>query len=88
MTDKQLKRLSKIELLELLAAQREENDELLKENAELREKLEDRNLILQESGSIAEAALRLTDIFTTAQRAADLYLENVKKAADSNRGES
>ena len=38
-----------------------------------------RRIELQEAGSIAEAALRLNGIFEIAQKAADQYLENVRR---------
>ena len=82
MTDKQLRKLSKIELLELLTAQKEENDELLKEVEELKAKLAERTILIQESGSIAEAALKLNEVFEAAQRAADQYVDNVKRLAE------
>ena len=42
----------------------------------------DRKIRLKQSGSIAEAALRLSGIFEAAQEAADLYLENVRLLHD------
>ena len=45
--------------------------------------LDDRKIAIDESGSIAEASLRLTKIFEEAQKAADLYLDNVKKNTGS-----
>ena len=45
--------------------------------------LESREINMLKSGSIAEASLALTKVFEEAQKAADIYLENVKrKAAD------
>ena len=43
----------------------------------LRDALNNREIAIDEAGSIAEAALRVQDIFNAAQEAADLYLENV-----------
>lgn len=81
MTDKQLKKLTRTQLLELLLEQIQENDRLREENGKLQESLQSRALIMEEAGSVAEAALRLHGIFETAQAAADLYLENVKRMA-------
>lgn len=48
-----------------------------------------RRIELNEAGSIAEAALKLSGIFEAAQDAADRYLENVKlQAAESLREEA
>ena len=40
----------------------------------------------RDSGSIAEAALKLNGIFEVAQKAADQYLENVKARASQPTG--
>lgn len=79
MADKELRKLQKMELLEILVDQRKRIDELEKELAETREKLEDREIQIRNSGSIAEASLKLTNVFEEAQKAADLYLENVRR---------
>jgi hypothetical protein len=42
--------------------------------------LEKREISIRESGSIAEAALRLSGIFEDAQRAADTYLAEIRRA--------
>jgi hypothetical protein len=79
MADKELRKLQKIELLEILVDQRKRIDELEKELAEVREQLESREINIRNSGSIAEASLKLTKVFYEAQKAADLYLENVRR---------
>ena len=81
MTDKELRRLTRADLLEMLAAQGREKRRLEEELAEARERLADRGIQIKEAGSIAEAALRLSGVFEAAQAAADQYLENVKRAA-------
>ena len=81
MTDRELHRMKRSELLDLLLTQQEELERLREELAQTRAALEDRNLRKQEAGSIAEAALAVTAIFEQAQKAADLYLENIRLAA-------
>ncbi len=78
MTSKELKRLSRGELLEILIEQMEENDRLKEQIQEMQRKLEDRQIVLNEAGSIAEAALRLNGIFDAAQNAAKQYLESIQ----------
>ena len=73
-----LRKLSKLELLELLAQQEREIQSLRAELAEKEARLADRELKIRECGSLAEAALKLSGIFEAAQQAADQYLENVK----------
>lgn len=78
MTDKELSRLKRVDLLELLIAQGRENDRLQAELAEAKAQLEERNIILQNAGSIAAAALQLNSVFQAAQAAADQYLESIR----------
>ncbi|MEE1126510.1 MAG: DNA repair protein [Acutalibacteraceae bacterium] len=84
MTDKELRKLSRSELLEMLLIQSKEVERLKNELEEANRKLEDRRIILQESGSIAEAALKLNDIFEVAQKAANQYLESIKSSGESS----
>lgn len=78
MTDKELKRLKRVDLLELLIAQSRENDRLRAELEETQRKLETKELTLKQAGSIAEAALQLNQVFEAAQAAADQYILSVK----------
>ncbi len=79
MTDKELKRLSRAELLQLLLDKTREAERLKAELEETKIQLESREILLQDTGSIAEAALKLSGVFETAQQAADLYLENIRR---------
>lgn len=83
MTDKELRKLNRSELLEMLLIQSKEVENLKKELEEANRKLEDRKIILENSGSIAEAALKLNNIFEIAQKTADQYLESVKHLNDN-----
>ena len=78
MTEKDLKKLSRKQLLELLLSQTERADSLEKEVEDLQKKLEDKIIAQSEAGSIAEASLELNGVFSAAQSAADQYLENVR----------
>ena len=78
LTEKELRSLSRHEMLELLlrqeieieklAVEKEEAIKLQEENAEIREK----------TGATTETSLVMTEIMSAAQNAAELYLENVK----------
>lgn len=81
MTDQQLKRLNRSKLLQMLLEIERENETLRARNEELEEKMRKRELQLAESGSIAEAALKLNGIFEAAQKAADQYVYNVQRRA-------
>ena len=76
---KEYKRLSRIDLLDLLVEESRKNQALEEEVQTLKKQLEDRRIILEESGSIVEAALRINEVFAAADAAAKEYLENVKQ---------
>ena len=78
MTDRELQKLKRVELLQLLVEQSRELDALRQELAQARRELEARELQLQEAGSIAEASMQLNGVFEAAQRAADQYLESIR----------
>ncbi|MCY7237644.1 DNA repair protein [Streptococcus infantarius] len=61
-----------------MLAQSKEIDRLRDELAKTNEKLENQEIKLANAGSIAEASLSLTKVFEESQKAADLYLKNVK----------
>ena len=78
---KELKRLSRSELLELLLEQTKRADELETRVTELEQKLEDRSLMVSQAGSLAEAALKINQVFEAADAAARQYLDNVRRTA-------
>lgn len=79
MTDKELKRLSRSELLEMLIAQMKEN-EALQSRLELAEaQLNDRKIAVEKAGTLAEASLSLNGVFQAAEAAAQQYLENIER---------
>lgn len=79
MTDKELKKLKRMELLELLVDQAAEMDSLKKQLEETKAALESREFRLKETGSIAQAALEINEVFAAAQRAAQDYLDNIRR---------
>lgn len=85
MTDKELRRLSRAELLEMLLAQVEENERLKARLEEAERALKDRRLAVSRAGSLAEASLQLNDVFAAADRAARQYVENVQRLAREGR---
>lgn len=79
MTDRDVKKLKRAELLEMLIEQGEENEKLQARIAELEAKLSDRLITVEKAGSIADAAIGLSKVFTEAQDAADRYLESIRQ---------
>lgn len=83
MTDKELGRLKRSELLEIMVEQGKEIERLQKRLSEAEKKLQERRLIMENAGSIAEAALKINQVFEAAQKAADQYLESIRESCDS-----
>lgn len=83
MTSKELKRLSRKELLELLI---EQQDLLVQVQAELKNakaQLEKRDIILDQVGTMAEAALALNGVFEATDKAAKQYLDSIRQISES-----
>ena len=81
MTERELRRLSRTDLLELLLAQRKENEQLRCLLDQTQAQLADRTIKINNAGSIAEASLQVEGVFQAAQAAADLYIDAAKKKA-------
>jgi regulator of replication initiation timing len=79
MADDELKKLKRPELLDMLAETTRENERLKAELSELRAQLANRQLDVLEAGSIAEASMKLNNVFEAAQAAADQYLDNIER---------
>ncbi len=82
MTEKELKKLNRYELLEMLLAQGKKVERLERELSEVKEKLAERQQIMAVSGTMAEAALRLNGVFEAADKAAEEYLNNARREAE------
>lgn len=82
MTEKDLKKLNRYQLLELLIAQMQRADKLQERLEEAEKQISDKDLKLASLGSIAEASLQLGGVFQAAQAAADLYLEGARQKAE------
>ena len=85
MTDKELKRLSRSELLELLLVQTRERERLEQRLEEAEQKLIDRQVRLEKAGDIAHAVLEINGVMEAAQAAARQYLENVERLEEQTR---
>lgn len=78
MTDKELKRLSRGELLEMLIHQTRKNEALAKQLEKAKEELEEKRLLVTEAGDLAQAVLKVNGVFEAAAQASSQYLENIK----------
>ena len=79
MSKSDLHKLGKTELLQIIYEQEKQITTLKSEIENLNKKIDDRTIDLKEAGSIAEASLKINKIFEEAQKAADEYLNSVKK---------
>ena len=77
--DLELRRLKRVDLLEMLLEQSKEVEQLKQENAQLKAALAKRDIDVREAGNLAEAAMKLNNIFEVAQKTADQYLDNIKR---------
>ena len=77
MVSKELKKLSRRELVDIIYQMKKDEQLLQDELTSLQEELQDRRIHLSTAGSIAEAAISITNVFSSAQAAADLYLQEV-----------
>ena len=78
MTDKEFRKLKRGDLVAIIYEYQKQQELLIKENEELKEKLGSKELKISEAGSIAEAVAEMNHLFETAQKTADDYVEQVK----------
>ena len=79
MTEKELHRLGRGDLLRLLLEQSRENQSLREELQAARDALADKTLCIDRAGSIAEASLRLNGVFEAAEQACRQYMDNIER---------
>ena len=80
MPDRELRRMRRAELVEIILALKQTEDKLRAENAALSAQLQERQIHIENAGSIAQAALELNKVFEAAQAAADEYVASVRAA--------
>ena len=83
MTDKEFKRLSRSQLVDIIYQFQLEQEELAAENEKLKKALADKRILVSNSGNLAEAALEIHNVMQSAQSAAEHYLEEIQHRVDS-----
>lgn len=78
MTDKELKKLNREELLRIMLEQSKEIQRLQDKLEETQRELDDKTLKIDQAGSLAEASLQLSGVFEAAERACQQYTENIR----------
>ena len=79
-SNNELKGLSRKELLEILLEQTKRIEELEVLLKESEKKIESKRISLEQTGSLAEAALKLSDIFKSADDAIAIYKLNIEES--------
>lgn len=85
MTDKEFKRLSRSQLIEIIYQLQLKEEELVADNERLSKALADRRLRVRRAGNIADAALEIHQVMQAAQEAAEHYLEEVRLRANEEK---
>lgn len=78
MTEKELRRLSRADLLEMLIEQSVELQNVREKLAAAEAALASRVIEIDTAGSIAEASMRLNGVFEAAQAACEQYTQNIR----------
>lgn len=80
MTDKELKHLSRMELIDIIYELQKQNEQNAAQIEKLQAALDEKELHIENAGSIAEAAVRISGVLEAAQAAADQYLLSIRAA--------
>jgi dsDNA-specific endonuclease/ATPase MutS2 len=87
MTDKEFKRLSRAELIDIIYQFQLQVDKLTEQNKELEQELAETRLLLSNAGNIADVALEINDCFRNTQKVAERYLNEIKAIRDETEAE-
>jgi len=87
MTDTEIRKLRKKALVEMLLNETKEKENLLKEIETLKARLNDKEICINNAGTIAEAAFEMNGVLEAAQAAAQQYLDNVRMLTERQEAE-
>lgn len=73
-----LRKLNRGELFEIIFQLKKNEEALEQKLSEAQNRLDKREILMKEAGSIAEASLMLNDVFAAAQQAVDTYTNSVR----------
>ena len=80
MTDKDLRKLSRAELIEIIYALKVSQQRHRQENQALQQELHRRKKIIREADSIAEVCMELSGVYDAVEAAAEAYLKDIRAA--------
>lgn len=78
-SSKELRKINRKQLLEIMLEQAKRIEELEIELNKTKEELNSKRILIEESGSLAEATVKINGIFELAQQTAEEYLDNIKE---------
>lgn len=78
MTDRQLRKASRTDLLKYLLEEKKVNEALRMQIQQMQTQLDNRQITMNQAGTLAEAALKLSGIFDAAESACQYYTENIR----------
>ena len=87
MISKELKKLNRRELVDVIYQLKKNEEQRQEQIAALEAELQERRIRLSVAGSIAEAATDITGIFSVAQSTADLYLREIASMKEDTENE-
>lgn len=79
MNEKEFRHLSRKELVDIIYELEKRIEKKDAEIEDLQKQLDDRRILLNRSGNIAEASLALNHVFEDAQKAADQYVSEIRR---------
>ena len=79
MNEKEFRHLSRKELVDIIYELEKRIEKKDAEIEDLHKQLDDRRILLNRSGNIAEASLTLNHVFEDAQKAADQYVSEIRR---------
>lgn len=79
MTDKEFKRLKRADLIEIIYRLQENEEKYREAIMRMGKQLGEKQTKIENAGSIAEAAISLSNVFEAAQDAADRYLKDIHR---------
>ena len=82
MTDRELRKLSRVDLLEMLVDLSEELNQTKEKLHNAEEKLRNREIVIDQVGSLAEASFQLNGVFEAAEAACEQFTENIRTRSD------
>ena len=78
MTDREFKRLSRSQLIDIIYQLQLKQEEINAENQRLSSELADKRILVTNAGSLADAALEIHNVMQSAQNAAEHFLEEIQ----------